>query len=181
QGIALHEALAAARVMTPEQLKVALKQQTAEVAVAAVGMETGTCRFEQKPIEAVSTFPDMRTSPVALVLEAAKRIGNAAKARAWLEQRHAEKLQRSPELEKEIFSLKANWPGESVTPLATGGRRNGEVLARIKESELALLPFLCMSGLLVMSGGPKSIASPGNPLAAEAAAAHQDRGKAVPA
>src|SRR5205085_2876182 len=64
QGIALHEALAAARVMTPEQLKVALKQQTAEVAVAAVGMTAGTCRFEQKPIEAVSTFPDMRTSPV---------------------------------------------------------------------------------------------------------------------
>jgi len=119
----------------------------------------------------------MRTSPVALVLEAAKRLGNAAKARAWLEQRHAEKLQRSPELEKEIFSLKANWPGESVTPLTTGGRTIGEVLARIKEAELPLLQFLCMSGLLVMSGGPKAAASPVNPVAAEAAAADQDRAK----
>src|SRR5205807_207992 len=52
QNIALHEALAAARVLTPEQLRVALKQQTGDVCVAALGMLVGTYRFEQKPVKA---------------------------------------------------------------------------------------------------------------------------------
>jgi len=156
QNIALHEALAAARVMTPEQLRVALKQQTGDVCVAALGMLVGTYRFEQKPVEAVSGVPDMRTSPVALVMEAAKRLGNPAAAKPWLEDRASEKLNRSPELEREMFALKTFWPGEAVTPLATGGRSIGEILARVKPAELPLLQFLCMGGLLMaLAGAPK--------------------------
>src|SRR5438094_2689927 len=74
-NISLHEALAAARVMTPEQLRMALKQQTVDVCVAAIGLAAGQYRFEQKAAEAVGGVPDMRTSPVALVVEAAKRLG----------------------------------------------------------------------------------------------------------
>jgi curved DNA-binding protein CbpA/DNA-binding response OmpR family regulator len=148
QNITLHEALAAARVMTPEQLRVGLKQQTTDVCVAALGTMVGTYRFEQKPQEAVGGVPDMRTSPVALVLEAAKRLGNPAAAKPWLEERATEKLNRSPELERETFALKAFWPGEAVTPLATGGRSIGEVLARVKPAELPLLQYLWMAGLL---------------------------------
>ena len=148
QNIALHEALAAARVLTPEQLRVALKQQTSDVCVAALGMLVGTYRFEQKPVEAVTGVPDMRSSPVALALEAAKRLGNPAAAKPWLEDRASEKLNRSPELERETFALKAFWPGEAVTPVATGGRSIGEILARVKPAELPLLQYLCMGGLL---------------------------------
>ena len=156
QNIALHEALAAARVLTPEQLRVALKQQTSDVCVAALGMLVGTYRFEQKPVEAVSGVPDMRTSPVALVLEAAKRLGNPAAAKPWLEDRASEKLNRSPEVEREMFALKAFWPGEAVTPVATGGRSIGEILARVKPAELPLLQYLCMGGLLTTpSSAPK--------------------------
>jgi curved DNA-binding protein CbpA/DNA-binding response OmpR family regulator len=156
QNIALHEALAAARVLTPEQLRVALKQQTSDVCVAALGMLVGTYRFEQKPLEAVSGVPDMRTSPVALVMEAAKRLGNPAAAKPWLEDRASEKLNRSPELEREMFALKTFWPGEAVTPVATGGRSIGEILARVKPAELPLLQFLCMGGLLMtLSSAPK--------------------------
>src|SRR5437763_4279976 len=161
QNIALHEALAAARVLTPEQLRVALKQQTSDACVAALGMLVGTYRFEQKPLEAVSGVPDMRTSPVALVLEAAKRLGNPAAAKPWLEDRASEKLNRSPEVEREIFALKTFWPGEAVTPLATGGRSVGDVLARVKPAELPLLQFLCMGGLLMtLSSAPKGQAPP---------------------
>src|SRR5438270_2657952 len=148
QNIALHEALAAARVLTPEQLRVALKQQTSDVCVAALGMLVGTYRFEQKPVEAVTGVPDMRSSPVALALEAAKRLGNPAAAKPWLEDHASEKLNRSPELERETFALKAFWPGEAVTPVATGGRSIGEMLARVKPAELPLLQYLCMGGLL---------------------------------
>src|SRR5207302_11016220 len=94
QGIALHEALATARVMTPEQLKVALKQQTTYVAVGALAWADGQYRFEQKPIEAISTVPDMRMSPVALVMEAARKHSDFGSARGWLEQHAQERLNR---------------------------------------------------------------------------------------
>jgi curved DNA-binding protein CbpA/CheY-like chemotaxis protein len=155
QNISLHEALAAARVMTPEQLRVALKQQTVDVCVAAMGLAAGHYRFEQKASEAVGAVPDMRTSPVALVVEAAKRLGKPVPARSWLEQHFQDKLQRTPELEREIFGLKAFWPGEAVTPVATGGRTVGEILPRIKPAELPLLQFLCMSGLLSVPGSAR--------------------------
>jgi curved DNA-binding protein CbpA/CheY-like chemotaxis protein len=154
QNIFLHEALAAARVMTPDQLRVALKQQTTDTCVAALAVAPGTYRFEPKPAEAVNGVPDLRTSPVALVLEAAKRVDNPEAARAWLEERASEKLNRSPELEREIFTVKASWPGEAVTPLATGGKTVGEVLARVKPAELPLLHYLCMSGLLTLGRSP---------------------------
>ena len=157
QNIALHEALAAARVMTPEQLRAALKQQTVDVSIAAVGTLSGRFQFEQKPAEAVNGVPDMRTSPVALVLEAAKRLGNPAAAKPWLEQRAQDKLNRSPELDREMFALKTFWPGEAVTPVATGGRSIGEVLTRVKSHELPLLQYLYMSGLLA----PSATAKPG--------------------
>jgi curved DNA-binding protein CbpA/CheY-like chemotaxis protein len=176
QNISLHEALAAARVMTPEQLRVALKQQTADVCVGALAVAPGSYRFEQKPAEAINGVPDLRMSPVALVLEAAKRVGNPAAARAWLEERAAEKLNRSPELEKEIFALKTSWPGEAVTPLATGGRSTGDVLGRVKPAELPLLHYLSMSGLLTLSGGAaKTAAAPA--AAAGARPADLDAGK----
>jgi len=152
QGIALHEALAAARVMTPEQLRVALKQQIADVCTGAIALAVGHYRFEQKTLEAISGVPDMRTSPVALVAEAAQRLGKPTPARAWLERHAQQALQRSPELEREIFSLRTFWQGEAVTPVATGGRTIGDILPRIKPAELPLLQYLCLSGLLSAPG-----------------------------
>ena len=173
QGIALHEALAAARVMTPEQLKVALKQQTTDVAVGALCCSDGHYRFEQKPVEAVSGVPDLRASPVTLVLEAARRGGDAARSRSWLEEHGAQRLNRSPELEREMFAVKAIWPGESATPLATGGRTVAEVLARIKEPEFPLFHALCQSGLLHLSGAAPAAARAGPSASAD----DDDRGK----
>ena len=173
QGIALHEALAAARVMTPEQLKIALKQQTTDVAAGALLCGSGQYRFEQKPGEAVSGVPDLRASPVTLVMEAARRRGNPAADRAFLEAHAAQRLNRSPELEREMFAVKALWPGESVTPLATANRTVGEVLARIKEPEFSLLRCLCESGLLHMSG-PVQAAANAQPASGSA---DDDRGK----
>jgi curved DNA-binding protein CbpA/CheY-like chemotaxis protein len=175
QGIALHEALAAARVLTPDQLRIALKQQTSDVCVGALGLREGDYRFEAKPVEAISAAPDLRQSPVPLILEAARKLGDPPYARKWLEERSQERLNRSPELEKEMFALKASWPNEGITPVATAGRTVGEVLARAKDAELPLLQFLAMSGLAVMSGGPKSAPKP-HPAASQAAA-EEDRGK----
>jgi curved DNA-binding protein CbpA/DNA-binding response OmpR family regulator len=173
QGIALHEALAAARVLTPDQLKIALKQQAVDVCAGALALREGDYRFEPKQTEAVNNQPDLRQSPVPLILEAAKR--DSSVSRKWLEEHSQERLNRSPELEREMFALKASWPGEGVTAVATGGRTVGEVLARAKDAELQLLHYLAMSGLLMLSGGPKAAARP--QPAASVASAEEDRGK----
>ena len=176
QGISLHEALGAARVLTPEQLKTALKQSAADVTVGALGLRTGIYKFEPKAAEAVTGTPDVRSSPVALVLEGAKRIGKPDEARRWLETHGQEKVNRSPELEREMFTLKASWPGESVTPAATAGKTIAEVLGRVKEAELPLLKALCESGLLHLTGGAAKNEAKAQEVAAQAAA-DADRGK----
>ena len=151
QKTPLHEALAAARVLSPEQLKIALKQQTFDVSVNALLLTSGTHNFEAQPEAAVIGLPDARTGVVSLLLEGAKKTF-PADARKWLEARSEQRINRSAELERELFSIKSSWPGESVTPLATGGKSLGELLARVKDPELPLLHYLCMSGLFGLSG-----------------------------
>lgn len=175
QKIALYEALATARVLTPDQLKIALKQQTTDVAMNALSWSDGTHRFDPSSQEAMNATPDARVSPVALILDWARKNGTAAQARPWLEARAQERTNRTPELERELFVLRATWPNESVSPVATGGRSLGEVLARLKEPELPLLHALCLSGLISLSGGPKSIPKP-HP-GAPPGAGDEDRGK----
>ena len=166
----LHEALAAARVLSPAQLKISLKQQTVEVCVNALPWTQGTHRFEPQPADLVADLPDARTSVVALLLEGAKKAA-PEEARKWLEARAQERVHRSPELERELFAVKSAWPGESATPLATGGKSVGEVLARVKDPELPLLHYLCMSGLLALSGPGAPKPHPAEP------AADEDQGK----
>jgi CheY-like chemotaxis protein len=174
QRIALHEALATARVFTPEQLKAALKQQTVDVAVGAIAAAAGTHVFEAQPVELLNGLPDTRTSPVQLISEEAQRSRDVARARTWLSQQQGEKVSRSPELERELFALKATWPGEGVTPLAASGRTLGEVLTRMKEAELPLLHALCAAGLITLSRNvPSSVPHPSAPRSA----AEEDRGK----
>ena len=172
--IALHEALATARVLTPDQLKVALKQQTLDVALGGLALTSGTHLFESQAVELLTALPDARISPVALVVDWAKKAGAPPAARAWLEPRSAERMTRSPELERELFALKASWQGEAVTPLASANRTVGEVLARMKDPELPLLYALCVSGLVTLSrAGGQAAPHPGAPKGA----GEEDKGK----
>jgi tetratricopeptide (TPR) repeat protein/CheY-like chemotaxis protein len=173
QKTPLHEALAAARVLSPDQLKVALKQQTIDVCVNALPWTRGEHRFEPQPADAVAALPDARSGAVALLLEGSKK-GAPEEARRWLEARAQQRIQRSADLERELFTVKSVWPGESVTPLATSGKSVGELLARVKEPELPLLHYLCMSGLLVLTGGAQA---PKPREAAAAGLADDDQGK----
>jgi len=166
QKTALYEALASARVLTPDQLKVALKQQTSEVALGALAWTSGTHLFEPGTSASVAATPDARVSPVVLILEAARKLGSPAQARQWLEARAQSRVNRTADLERELFALRAAWPGESVSAVATGGRSLGEVLARVKESELPLLHYLCLSGLIALAGGGAAAATKQQPKAA---------------
>jgi CheY-like chemotaxis protein len=174
QKIALHEALASARVLSPDQLRAALKQQTTDAAIGGLCLSGGSHSFEAQPAEQQNGLPDARTSPVLLVVEWARRHGTPQAARAWLEPRAAERLSRSQELERELFALRASWPGEAVTPQAAAGRTVGELLSRVKEPELPLLHALCVSGLVTLTRQSQ----PGvpNPAAARGAG-DEDKGK----
>lgn len=167
QKVPLHEALASARVLTFDELKGALKQQTQDVALGALSLAMGTFSFEPLTPAQMAQIPEARIGAVQLVLEWARKAGDAAAARAYLEARPHERLSRTPELEREMFALKSLWPGESVTSLASGGRTVAEVLGRAKASELPLLHALCLSGLIQQARAP----------GAAAAAADEDAGK----
>jgi curved DNA-binding protein CbpA/CheY-like chemotaxis protein len=156
--MALHEALAYSRVLTPEQLKQALKQQTVDSSVNGLSWTRGAFRIDAQSPEQLAAVPEGRVSAVALVLEAAKRFGAHGAARDWLEQRAQQHMSRSPELERELFAVKTSWPGEGVTPLATNQRTVAEALSRVKPAELPLLMWLCQSGLVLLSGGAKAAA-----------------------
>jgi curved DNA-binding protein CbpA/DNA-binding response OmpR family regulator len=173
--MALHESLAYSRVLTPEQLKQALKQQTVDASVNGLGWTTGSFRIDPQSAEQTAAVPEARTSPVALVLEAAKRFGAHAAARDWLEARAQQQMNRSPELERELFAVKSAWPAEGVTPLATNQRPLAEALSRVKPAELPLLKWLCESGLVVLSGGAKAAAP--SPKAAAPNPEDGDRGR----
>jgi len=161
--VPLHEALAHSRVMSPEQLKLAVRQQTVDVSLNALPMETGTWRFEPHAQGLADSVPDARTSPVALVVDAAKRFAAPAASRKWLEARRDSHLTRSPDLERELFTVRQVWPGEGVTAFATGGRGIHEALSRVKETELPLLHWLCLSGLVQLAGRQKEQPSPAPP------------------
>ena len=173
--MALHEALAYSRVLTPEQLKQALKQQTMDASVNGLGWTQGTFRIDPQSAEQLAAVPEARTSPVALILEAAKRFGDPAAAREWLVARPQQHMTRSPELERELFAVKSAWPGEGVTPLAASQRLVSEALARVKPAELALLKWLCESGLVTLSGGAKAAAPAAK--AAALSAENEDAGR----
>jgi curved DNA-binding protein CbpA/DNA-binding response OmpR family regulator len=173
--VALHEALAYSRVLTPEQLKQALKQQTVDAAVNGLAWARGTWRIDTQSPEQLAGVPEARTSPVALVLEAAKRFAAHAAARDWLEQRAQQHMSRSPELERELFAVKTTWPGEGVTPLVTNQRSIGEALSRLKPAELPLLLWLCQSGLVALSGGARAAVQAAK--AAESSPEDEDKGR----
>jgi curved DNA-binding protein CbpA/CheY-like chemotaxis protein len=172
--VPLHEALAHSRVMSPEHLKLAVRQQTVDVSLNALPMDAGAWRFEPHPQGLADSMPDSRTSPVALIVDAAKRFAAPPASRKWLEARRDATLTRTPELDRELFTVRQIWPGEGVTAFATAGRGIQEALSRMRETELPLLHWLCVSGLVQLAVGQKAQPSPVAPVRT---LAELDRGK----
>jgi hypothetical protein len=156
--MALHEALAHSRVMSPEQLQHGVRDGELDVSINGLLERTGSYRFE--PQNTVDTVPEARVSPVVLIVGAARRSGAPAESRKWLESQRDAVLSRSLELERELFAVRQAWPGEGVTGFAAGGRTVNEALSRVKETELPLLHWLCLSGLVEFAGGQKTEPSP---------------------
>ena len=100
--------LAGAAQVASGSIKQALRQQTVDASVNGLSWTRGTWRVDPQSSEQLAAVPEARVSPVALVLEAAKRFGAHATARDWLEQRAQQHMSRSPELERELFAVKTS-------------------------------------------------------------------------
>lgn len=165
---ALHDALVGTGAMTPAQVQVALKRQTEEVVLAALGMPEGTWTFA--PLKEPLGVPEARVHPLTLVLTAVQRHYPAESIRAFLQERASQLLHRSPELERDLYTIKQSFPGETVTPLVNGRSSVGDALGKVKESELALLFGLIGFGLAGFekfadkaSTGPQAVVAPQPP------------------
>lgn len=143
--VPLHDALAATGALPADGLAEALRLQTAEVALAVLGMAGAEWTFAAADVE---RQPDSRRHPLALLADHARRTLSPEDAREALRRSLAVRVVRSPALERELFTLRATWPGETVSTLATGKATVGELLERARTEDLPLLCVLVASGLL---------------------------------
>ncbi len=142
---ALHDALVAVGVLTPAQLQVALKKQTEEVAVAGCGMPDGSFQFS--PMKEPLPVPEARQHPLSVALAGIRRHYPVASMREYLQGRAGLPLHRSPDLDRDLYTIKQLYPGEQVTPLLNGRTTVSDALVRTKEAELPLLFGLLGFGL----------------------------------
>jgi CheY-like chemotaxis protein/curved DNA-binding protein CbpA len=160
--IPLHEALAATRAMTPNKLLEALKRQTDDVVLGTLEMAGADWMFTLADPEKV---PDVRRSATPLLLQYARRVMSPEDAREALSRLGDVTLSRTPSLEKEVFAIRAAWPGEMLLGLLAGTVPLDEVLGALRPEDAPLLWILVTADLLTVVGrlksdGPASIPSP---------------------
>jgi len=151
QGLALTDVLVAQRVVSEKDLGVLLVAQTEEVAMTALDWPDGKASFKAGPVQ---TGPEARANPVMCVLRGLKQRVQPAQARRWLEAQKSAVLERTPEFERELFSIRNLFAGETVTPGVNGRFTLGELLGRAKDPDVQLLHALLACGLARVKGAP---------------------------
>ena len=146
-GIALHEALVQTRAMTPQDVTAALKRQTIEVATGFVGWTEGTFSFVAAEAAKLNRLPDVRVSAVHLALTGAKRAFTPSVARTLLRGHEALQLERTAELERELFTIRNLWNGEQTIALLNGKYSVSDIVGKLREDDLGLLAAIVVTGL----------------------------------
>jgi CheY-like chemotaxis protein/tetratricopeptide (TPR) repeat protein len=170
-GISIPDALVQVRAVAQKDLAALLTQQTEEVAITAYQWPDGTATFKAGSAD---TNVEGRANPVICVIKGIKRFSNPQEARTRLAPNAKEVLERTPELDREMFALKGLFPGETVSPMVNGRLTLGDILAKAKEADLVLLYALVVSGLAKVKGAVAAAAA-----AAAAAASTPQPMKAV--
>lgn len=180
--VPLHEALAATRAMAPPELNVALKRQTLEVAANAVAWTDGAFVFTPEASgAAIEQQPDARQNPLQAALEGARRAYTPQSARGYFADKQTWVMGRTPELERELFLVRAAWPGEQLTALFNGKVTVQELLLKCKEAELPLLQALAVCDLApLMRGSARATPAEAVPASPEAEADDDDGKRFTP-
>jgi CheY-like chemotaxis protein/tetratricopeptide (TPR) repeat protein len=149
EGIAVTDALVELRVITERDVPALLANQTEEVAITALGWPDGKASFKA---QVVDSGPEGRANPVMCVLKGLKRTGTAEQSRAALEPQRNAVLERTPELERELFAVRGLFAGETMTAAINGKLKVGELLGRAKDIDAQLLHALVACGLARVKG-----------------------------
>lgn len=159
EGIALTDALVELGLVAAKDLPGLLTLQTEEVAITCHAWSDGQASFKANP---VTTGPEGRANPVHCALKAAKRFGQAAEARARLQALGPAVLDRTPELEREQFTIRGLWQGDTTLPAVNGKTPLPDILSKSKDVDVLMLDALITTGLARARGGtpPKTAAGP---------------------
>lgn len=147
--VPLHEALAATGAMQPDKLVEALRQQTDDVVLGTLEMAGGDWMFTQADPEQV---PDLRRNTLPLILQYARKAMSAEDAGEALSRLGEVTLTRTPMLEKEIFTIRSAWPGETLLGLLSGTVPLTEVRQGLHPNDAPLLWALVTADLLTVVG-----------------------------
>lgn len=172
EGLTLTDALVESRVLHEKDATPLLVAQTEEVAMTAVSWNDGQAAFRA---QATDSGPEGRANPVLCVLKGVKRAVTADQAKAALRTQGSTVPERTPELDRELFAIRALFAGEAVIPAINGKATVAELLGRAKDVDAQLLHGLLACGLARAKGavpfpfgGAKPVASstPGQPMPA---------------
>lgn len=166
RGISLGDALVEARAVGVKDLPALLSQQTEEVAATSFQWTDGTGSFRAG---ASDTNIEGRANPVICVMKGVKRFVTPPDALARLKSESKSILDRTPELDREMFALKNLFPTETLMPMINGRATVGELTTKAKEGDLVLLCGLVTSGLVrarrpVSAPTAESLATPARPV-----------------
>ena len=172
KGISTPDALLQTRAVMQSQLAALLTQQTEEVAITSHQWTEGTAIFKAG---ASDTSVEGRANPLICVIKGVKRFVNASEARMALQAEPKGPLERTPELDREMFALKNLFPGETLMPMINGRATLAEITAKTKEADLVLLHALTVSGLARVKGAPPAAAADELAAAAKPVATRPNR------
>ena len=148
-GVMITDALVEQRLLAERDVNPLLVTQTEEVATTALGWTEGTATFKPSVVDA---GPEGRANPVIVALKGLKRLSTPEQARDVLSQQGKAILERTPEFERELFTIRGLFTGEAVTPSINGKLTIAELLARAKPPDLVLLQGLFATGLARVKG-----------------------------
>jgi curved DNA-binding protein CbpA/CheY-like chemotaxis protein len=170
------EVLVAEGHLTPDGLVGALRRQVQEVCVTAFAWQEGTYRFDPGPMDAIR---DVHQDPLSILLSAFKRYLSPEQARGQIAPWAEGTAARGPEFDRALFTLRAVFAGETLTPLVNGRLTVKEIVARARREDLPLLVALLQLELAAVAGlsdparsiGARPAAAPPRPYTPEEEAA----------
>ncbi len=161
ERISIGEALALAAVIDRGELPRFLRRQVEEVVLGAFAAQDGTFRFAPGDTDRIQ---DARQSAVALLLSAYKRFVTAEQAQTLLAAQHDATVARSADFDRELFTLRGVFSGETLSPMINGRLKIGDVTARARRDDLPLLLALLQTGLATLTGAAPAAARPQLPV-----------------
>jgi curved DNA-binding protein CbpA len=149
ENIGVGEALATAGLLSYEAVAAATRRQVEEVCVSAFPWQEGVFKFTPGSTENVQ---DVRHNPLQVLLAGVKRFVSAEVARERLVALAKGTASRGADFDRELYTMRNLFTGETVTPMINGRLKVEEIVARARPQDLPLLWGLLHTTMATLSG-----------------------------